>query len=398
MKMKSVLLICQYFPPDITAAAFRIGSLTDYLQKNHFRVTVLTSYPWETQKFRAADEPKNESLRVIRVKAKSKRYVAQYFKFLCYGSLKILPFILKNPVDAVIASSPPLSVFVLGYLVSRLRRVPLITDIRDLWPDTPLALGKLKDGSIFYRFFKRYEKWMYRHSHWLTCVSRPMQREIRKLVKDSRRVSVVYNGIEKAELEKVKRITPMDIPRGKIGKFRVFYYGNIGLAQGLDILLSVSRKVAENIEFYLVGAGAFKKKFMQDIQDRKINNVTILDALPREKLYSMVEEQADILFINLLDRPVFHFTIPSKLFDYLLHRIPVIGGIQGEGRQILSRTGAGVFFEARREESLLSAIDFTVKHYPDLLAAARKNNLSVAVDFVREKNFEIFLKIIQEKF
>jgi colanic acid biosynthesis glycosyl transferase WcaI len=398
MKKKSVLLICQYFPPDITAAAFRIGSLTDFLQQNHFRVSVLTSYPWKTQKFGTADGPKNENLRVMRVKAKSKRYVVQYFKFLCYGLLKLLPFILKNPVDVVIASSPPLSVFVLGYLVSRLKGVPLITDIRDLWPDTPLALGKLRDGSIFYRFFKRYEKWMYRHSHWLTCVSRPMQQEIQKLVKESRRVSVVYNGIEGTELEKAKHTPPPILPMGKKRKFRVFYYGNIGLAQGLDILLSVSRKVEESIEFYLVGAGAFKKKFMQDIQDRRISNVTILDALPREKLYSMVEEQADILFVNLLDRPVFHFTIPSKLFDYLLHRLPVICGIQGEGRQILSRTGSGVFFEAHREESLLSAINFTVKHYPDLLAAARKNNLSVAADFVKEKNFEVFLKIIEEEF
>lgn len=396
MKKKNILLICQYFPPDITAAAYRLGNLAEYLQEKNFNVTVLSTHPHKVKSNHTLGKTNftGDHIRVVRVRIMSRHYVGQYFKFVLAGLVKIFPLALKNRPDIVFVSSPPLSVFLIGFIVSRLKRSILVTDIRDLWPDTPAALGKMKADSRLFRFFKRYERWMYRRSHRLTCVSRPMQQKIQGMVETGDKVHVFYNGITQREFERARHTSLAAGVKGK--KFRVYYYGNIGLAQGLDILLQIGRQLENRLEFHLIGDGALKKKYMEEAAARKIGSLFFHDSLPRDELFAVVNREADILFINLVDQPVFHLTIPSKIFDYLLHRLPVIGGISGEGREILSRTGAAVFFNNSRNESIIEAFNHTVDNYPQLLASARENNFRVAADFIREKNSQALIKLFEK--
>jgi glycosyltransferase involved in cell wall biosynthesis len=393
---RHILIISQYFPPDITAAAFRIGSLCDYLLRNNYKVTVLTSLPHKTNPPNANQEaePPSGNLTVLRVNIKSSSYILQYLSFVIRGFFKILPLAYKQRIDTIFATSPPLSVFSLGFLLSLVKRSPLIMDIRDLWPDTPVALGKMKEKSPVHRFFKRYEAFMYRKAHWITCVSAPMKDEITKLTKTG--VSVVYNGIPEQD---TISLPPASIPRLQDGDpVHVYYYGNIGLAQGLDILLDAAPLVQRRVQFHIVGEGALKQTFSDTIVKRGLANITIQDPRAKQQLVQLVDREAHILLINLEDHQVFHRTIPSKLFDYLLHCLPVVYGIHGEGAQILKRTQAAVRFEPHSAISLANAIGTVVSGYETFLRNARANNPGIAAHFTREKNYKKLLKIIQNSF
>lgn len=393
---RHILIISQYFPPDITAAAFRIGSLSDYLLSNDFKVTVLTSTPHKTnhQTPNQAAESPAEDLTILRVNIKSSSYILQYLSFVIRGFFKILPRVLRHRIDTIFATSPPLSVFSLGFILSLIKRAPLIMDIRDLWPDTPVALGKMKDKSLVYRFFKRYEAFMYRKAHWITCVSTPMKDRIIK--HSPANVSVVYNGIPERD---TVSLPPPSAPRLQEGNpVNVYYYGNIGLAQGLDILMDAAPLVNRRIQFHLVGEGALKQTFSHTINERDLTNISIQNPMPKRELVQLVDREAHILLINLEDHPVFHRTIPSKLFDYLLHCLPVVYGIRGEGADILERTQAAVRFEPHSAESLANALDTVVSQYDTLIGNARANNPGIAAHFTREKNYKKLLKIVQNSF
>lgn len=393
---RHILVISQYFPPDITAAAFRIGSLCDFLLQHDYQVTVLTSHPHKSNSNPGnhSDKKAGNPLSILRVKINSRRYILQYLAFIIRGFFKILPLAFKNRIDLVFATSPPLSVFSLGFLISRIKRAPLIMDIRDLWPDTPVALGKMGNHSVAYRFFKRYEAFMYRRAHWITCVSEPMKLAIEPATPG--KVSVVYNGVSQAE---TRHLPPSPPPRIETNHpVKVFYYGNIGLAQGLDIVVDTAERLDSGIHFHLVGEGALKQNFINAIESRKLDNFHIHPPLSKRQLMEKVATEAQILLINLEDHPVFHRTIPSKLFDYLLHCLPVVYGIKGEGAAILKKTDAAIAFEPNSVSSLAKALEAAVSNYSELLHKARANNPKVVVDYTREKNFEKLLKIIKKNF
>ncbi len=393
---KHILIISQYFPPDITAAAFRIGSLCDFLLQNGYRITVLTSHPHKSNSDNSTPPPEEacRDLKLVRVPINSSNYILQYLTFIIRGFLKILPLAVKNRFDLVFATSPPLSVFSLGFIISRIKRAPLIMDIRDLWPDTPVALGKMRAESTGYRFFKRYETFMYRRSQWLTCVSAPMKEEISKSAPNG--VSVIYNGIPE---QAAASLPPPSIPKiDDDNPIRVFYYGNIGLAQGLDTLMDAAATVKRRIRFHIVGEGALKQSLSEKIRSQGLTNIHFEEPLPKRQLAALVNRQAHILFINLEDHPVFYRTIPSKVFDYLLHCLPVVYGIKGEGADILKKTHAAIPFESGSPDSLIEAIDSVVENYQALVQQARTNNPVIASQFTREKNYKKLLKIIQNHF
>ena len=382
--MKSVLIISQYFPPDITAASFRLGELARFLAKSgKVDVSVLTTTPHrivlqDTQHF----IPESK---VCRIKVNSKNRFVQYFEFLRKGKRFLNS---SDNYNCILVSSPPISVFQL--LKNIKKDVRIILDVRDLWPDTPVAAGKLKRG-IIYKYFKRYERSMYKKANAITAVSKPMAEYIEEMV-PNKNIYVIYNGIPREDYEVA--IRKHENEKGLNEHLNIVYAGNIGLLQGMEVVPEAIALIDDlDIHFEIIGDGVLKSQLEEALEKK----ATFRDPMPRDNLVKYLREKADVLFFNLKKDPILEKTIPSKLFDYLLLSKPIITGIKGEGREILKRTGAAVFFEQDSAISLVDAIKEMERNYDIYYSNARKNCLNIAKNFIREDMYQKILEIIESE-
>jgi len=331
-----ILVISQFFYPDITAGAYRVSETCELLRKFKHDVVVVTTNPHKGTTI-DLDSSKRDSW-VIRVPIVSYKgrglfdYLIHYVSFLVMG---IVCGYLKTRnwrPDVIWATTPPLSVGLLGSSLSRLLRAPLILDVRDVWPDSAVAAGMLRESTLPYRFAKRVETYLYKNAKCITCVSKPMKSYIRKWSGNTE-VVVIYNGASSD--------TFVDPGKKRIIKEQIIYAGNLGRVQGLDTLLRAFHLlIKENIDhgrdLVFIGNGVLKQEIEREsavlgISDR----VQFIDSIPKNTLIPYLEE-SEILFIGLDKHSSLELTIPSKVFDYMAIGRPIVAAVAGEGREILS--------------------------------------------------------------
>jgi len=381
VEKKKILMISQYFSPDITAAAYRMESIYQIL-KYKYNVTVLTTTPHKSA--REINEVDNN---IHRVNIKSKKNSLQYIEFLIKGR-KIIKKLKKEHVDFVFVSSPPIFVFYLSKYLDN--NVKMITDIRDLWPDSIVEAGKIKKTSPIYKMLSNYERKIYEKSYYITCVSRYMKKEI--FNRSGKLPVVVYNGFYEKDFFTYEKKHP-SIWDGE-RKLKICYFGNVGFAQFLEPLLEISddREMKNKVDISIIGNGNLLNTYKN-----KYSNVNYIEPLDRYELLEYVFNNYDVLFLNLKESEVFEKTIPSKLFDYLLLKKPIISGIKGEGKEILNSFGNAIHFESNSTESLKEAINEVMGNYDFYLNNIVKN-YSKLIEYSRENNNKKILDIIEGKY
>ena len=334
-----ILVISQFFYPDITAAAYRVSETCDLLRRFKHDVVVVTTNPHKGEKI-DLNSTKSDSwvIRVPIVPYKGRGlfdYLIHYVSFLVMGILYGYFRTKGWRPDVIWATTPPLSVGLLGASLSRLLRAPLILDVRDVWPDSAVAAGMLREGAHPYKFAKRLETFLYEDARCITCVSKPMKSYIREW-SGTTEVVVIYNGASFDSFVK--------LDKERIIKKQIIYAGNLGRVQGLDTLLRafhllIKENVDHGRDLVLIGDGVLRKEIEREsvvlgISDR----VQFIDSIPKNILVTRLEE-SEILFIGLDKHSSLELTIPSKVFDYMAIGRPIVAALAGEGREILGLCG-----------------------------------------------------------
>ena len=384
-----ILLFTQYFHPDITAASFRMYELYKCLKKGGFKVEVVTTFPHRSNVEHIEASHDIHRVRVHFTLPKNKfRHVYYYLEFV----LKAFFVILKNKFfdcDLIFVSSPPIFIGIEALIISKIYKKRLFLGIRDLWPDMVADVGIIQRNGLIYKTFKWLEKALYRKADKVFCVSEPMKKYISVYNSD---VTVVYNGVSEEDFLRFEN-KPL-IQKDK-DTFNVFYAGNIGMAQTLDFVFDAAKKLLDennlDFSFHIIGEGVKLKEYKEIVKMNNLKNITFHKALPREKLLEYLYNNADILLLPLKKGWCFEKTIPSKLFDYLLLKKPIVYHIYGEGKEILKELDIG-------EEFLLDADNFILalekirSNYSKYLRSTDLRNFSVLKKFLRENQF---YKIIQ---
>lgn len=401
-----VLLITQYFEPDITAAAFRLTALYRFLKKRGCDVHVLTAYPHKTSLARDVDTKEDNVTRVHLKQSEGGKggQLKQQIIFMLKTIGKVLSGRVGYRYDYVIATSPPLFVGVAGYVAHLVTRAKFLLDVRDIWPDSACAAGMLPDHGPLYRLSKSLERFLYRAADHITCVSQPMAEYIsgelaRERRGDKAKVSVVYNGVD---LEVSPGLEAEPPTRGRT-RLQVVYTGNMGHVQGLDVVLDATKlllkdapDVAERVSFIFLGEGARRKILEGQVEQRGLKgHVFFTGPMSKSDTLRFISEEADGLFIHLERHPTLAKTIPSKLFDYLMCNKPILYGIEGEGKAILDRLGAGIGFTPGSARDLMEGVKKFVEGYDRLSATSAQNGEYVASNFEREACFAPFEHLIK---
>lgn len=393
-----ILVISQFYKPDITAAAFRISDFVDFLRAEGHDVLVVTTHPFKSvvEEYDFSNEMGTVRVRISAVKKKGFiGYLKHYFSFM-FKSMWAAWKNRKWNYDIIFVSSPPLFVGYAGVWLKRILRKPLFIEIRDIWPDTAVAAGQLGDKGMSYRISRHIEKVIYKKATEIAAVSVPMSKYIKEIRGSD--VEVCYNGVPENKINEFREIEE----NKPSGQYTLGYLGNIGLCQGIEDLVEAAKVIKEkeihNIIIQVIGEGAQKESLTEKAKDLELTTIIKFDGpFSKGKVEKLVFNDIDILFLNLKSHPVFEKTIPSKVFDYLLYRRPVLYGIEGEGRQIFDDLGIGERYGSGNAEELVDNLLKISENYSDYLGKCYEKNIPVLEEkFTREVNFSKLVNRIEE--
>ncbi|WP_248759110.1 glycosyltransferase family 4 protein [Pseudarthrobacter sp. SSS035] len=287
-----------------------------------------------------AIETDDARFRIIKTRSKGKSPLRRALGWVEFSAKAIIECFDGRRVDIVYASSPHLLAPVAGWVVAKFKRARLIVEIRDLWPESFVALGAIRRGGITYRALRILEKWIYRRADWIVGVSerwRPYFEENAP----GKGYSSIPNGTD---------VTAFDaaVPyEGVIGSgheatsgLKFVFAGSHGPKDGLDLLLDVVADFPDDV-FVLIGDGTDKAKITARVESERLTNVLLLPPVTKSELPRYLKLM-DVGLHLVSDWDVFKKGMsPNKLHDYLGSGLPVVSNAEGEPHVILNESGAG---------------------------------------------------------
>lgn len=277
-----------------------------------------------------------------------------YFSFAVSATWATIFYSGKQ--DIVIATSPPLFVAFPGYIVSRLKRIPLIFELRDLWPKFAIDLGILKNKTLI-TFALWLERFIYHKADIINVLTPAFEKYLIE-EKNVPKEKIIYIP-NAADLDIFQPNEKNNWVRQEYGwkdKFVVLYIGAHGVANDLWQVVRVAEKLKEkeNILFVLMGSGMEKDKLRTYVVEHQMTNIQFLDPVAKSKVVDFVNA-ADICTATL--DPVFTTTYPNKVFDYMSCAKPIVLPIDGAIKEVVvDKAKAGIFVEPRNAEGFKCAI------------------------------------------
>ncbi len=357
-----VFIITQYFPPEIGASASRWGDYADILLKQNHQVTVLCEaphypnknyYPGYKNKW-SLIEKKSSRFTVIRSKAFSSNRKSFFKKISHYLVFMLSALVNSNKIknyDVLIISSPPLFTGVIGIYLKCFKNKKYWLDVRDLWPESALELGQINKG-ILYNIGKRIESKIYQSAQGFIFPV-PSFRSYFKNFSEEISKKPAYklmNGVSSSFLKKTKSL---EISRDD--RFTVLYSGNMGLAQDLKTIVKAANILKNyNIYFRFIGEGVCKSE-IKKLAEPLMEKIDFHKSLPRDELIIYIMK-ASVCLVPLKDKKLFNAAIPSKMFEYMACRKPIIASIRGDAKKIIDDSNSGIVIDPEDANLLSNAI------------------------------------------
>lgn len=392
-----ILILSQYFPPDVTAAAYRISETAKILKDKGHEVVVITSTPHKGGQ-ETLDRSVFSKEEVIRVPVKPlsgqgvKVYLDQYLGFAYKALWESLRLRKHFSYDVMWVSSPPLFVVLASLSLQILTMRPTVLDIRDIWPESVVGIGKVQRGSLMERVGKWLEVAAYRYSRSLTCVSKPMKEYIGKHTK--RKIDVVYNGVLH------EHITPRDLSVSEYTQVFVYCYsGNLGYAQGLESVVTAFAEALKNSDMDasrldIVGTGVLENDLRKQVDILGIADSVQFHGVKSKAEAMEIMAKSNVLLIPLVDSNAFEMTVPSKVFDCMSVGRPVIGGLRGEGADILAESGANIVVHPEDIDALSYAFVKMRMEWEERSGKAMENVLIVRDRYTRQVSVDVLEKVL----
>jgi len=361
-----ILFLTDNFPPETNAPASRTHEHAKRWVASGHRVIVVTGAPnfpsgnlHEGYRNALWQRETMDGIEVVRVWTYMTanegfvRRTLDYLSFMVTGFLASL--FLPRP-DVIVATSPQFFTSCAAWVVSLLRRRPFVFELRDLWPDSIVAVGAMRDSAAI-RAMRRLEYFLYRRASRIVSVTHSFKRVLSGNGIDPEKIVVVPNGLDVGSYQPGERPQELERRLGVEGKFVAAYVGTIGMAHGLSALLETAAmlKSRPDIAFVLVGTGAEQAALAQRCKDERLDNVIFVGAVSKAEVREYWK-LCDVALVLLRDSPLFEHVIPSKMFEAMGTERPIILGVRGESRGILEAAQAGIAISPEDSGELAEAI------------------------------------------
>lgn len=400
-----LLILTQYFPPEVGAPQNRLFELAVLLQKEGVDITVLTAMPnypsmeihkeFVGKKYTfeemGGQKVHRSSIYVSKSKSIIKR-LQNYFSFV-WSSYWVGKKKLEKEYDYIFCESPPLFLGISAYLLCKNKNAKLIFNVSDLWPESAEKLG-LVTNKFFLKLATMLEEFLYKKSVLITGQTQGIVKNISKRF-PNKKVYWLPNGVD------VSLFNPETINsewRKENGFLEhdllLLYAGIIGYAQGLDIILKAAEKTKSNtkIKYLLLGSGPEKERLIELKRKMNLENVYFLDLVSKSEMPKIVKA-VDVALVPLKKLDLFLGAIPSKIFENLAMKKTLLLGVDGEARELFINQGkAGLYFEPENEEELVDRINQLNNNRSELILFGENGRNYVQEYFNRNKIAKEFTK------
>jgi glycosyltransferase involved in cell wall biosynthesis len=358
-----VLLIHQNFASLDEPGGTRHHELARYLASRGHKVTVITSpvsyltgqtSPPTPSPGGARDGSEVHILRAYTYSAVHKSFVHRVFAFISFMTSSFFIGLGVTNVDLVWGTSPPIFQGVTAWLLARLKRVPFLFEVRDLWPTFAIAVGVLKNPLLI-RMSLWLERFLYRRADRVMVNSPGFVAHVTE--RGAKHVELVPNGADPEMFAPSDDGAAFRSANLLEDKFVVLYAGAHGMSNDLGVVLESARLLADILEIQIVflGDGKEKANLQAQAAEMGLTNVTFLPSIPKtEMAAALAGANACIAILKPIDE--YKTTYPNKVFDYMAAGRPVVLAIDGVIREVVEAAGCGVFAQPGNPSALAEAI------------------------------------------
>ena len=369
MQKPRIAYLTHQFPPEVGAGAARVAEFAQRWRSAGAAVTVITGMPnrpkgeihvaYRRRLFLEEDWNGIPVLRSWLFATPKPGFFPTVLNNLSFATTTALHAVAKgNRFDLVIASSPPFLAHPAGDLVSLFRHVPLVLEIRDLWPDYMVEMGVLRNRALA-RLLFAWERYVLRRAAQVVVVTDSFRRRVIEKGVAPERVVVVPNGVDTSRYFRRDEAAPISTLQRESHDFVVGYLGNFGAGQGLEGVLEAAARVGVDhpeVRFVLAGDGTQKSRIVAMARQLGLTNLTIHAHIPRE-LTRAFYNACDVCLVPLAPVPAFRDTIPSKIFEVMACERPVLASLDGEGARIVRESRCGVVAAPGDAQGITRAVD-----------------------------------------
>lgn len=385
-----ILFLTDNFPPEVNAPASRTFEHCREWVRAGQQVTVVTCAPnfpqgkvYEGYRNRLWQSEEMDGIRVIRVWSyitANEGFVKRILDYVSFMVAAVLAAPWIRGVDVVIGTSPHFFTVCGAYLVSRMKRIPFVFELRDIWPESIKAVGAMGDSPVI-RLLEKVEMFLYRQAACIVSVTNSFKRILVGRGVDGDKIEVVTNGVDLAGFGPREKDAELTARFGLEGKFVAGYVGTHGMAHALETILAAAARVGkmeggEAYRFILLGNGARKQALMERAAQMGLTNVVFIDSVPKAEV-ARYWSLLDVSIIHLRKTALFTTVIPSKLFECMGMGIPVLHGVAGESAEIVEKEGVGLTFEPENVAALCDKLE-TLRRDNALYRRFRENCLAAA--------------------
>jgi len=374
------MLLTQWFDPEPT---FKGMVFARSLVKQGFEVEVLTGFPnypnghiYPGYRMKWLQREWVDGVQVTRVPlypSHDQSAIKRVFNYASFAATSLLygVFKAKKP-DVIYAYHPPLTVGITASLLRFFRRVPVIYDIQDMWPDTLRATGMVNNERVL-KFLDMVCKWVYRRVDKVVVLSPGFSGLLQDRGVPGSKVEVIYNWADESSLSSPEGSMDTEFPDSD--RFKILFAGNMGNAQSLDTVLdaaTILQKKNSCVCFVMLGGGVEVVRLKQRAADLELRNLRFLPPVPMSEVGAYIQA-SDALLVHLRKDPLFEITIPSKTQAYMAAGKPIIMGVKGDAANLVQWSKCGELVEPENIQSLVNIAEKMASMSPDELTLMGEN-------------------------
>ena len=404
-----ILQIPGYFFPEKAASIYLEDNRQDAFSKAGFNTVVYTSRPQRGLSEEEYQEYKKKKVEMMYDNHVEVHRFAMYregknpvFRALRYFLISTIQFwkgIWAKNIDLIYVASTPPTQGALAALIKKIKRVPFVYNLQDIFPDSLVGTGLAKKDGFLWKIGRIVENFTYRNADKIIVISQDFKKNIMAKGVPEDKIVVVYNWVDQNAVKDIPRSENKLFDKYNLdpSKFYVTYNGNIGLTQNMDMLLEVAKALEanEDIQFVLVGNGAYLEQVKQIIKERNVGNVTLLPFQPYEDI-SHVFSLGDVSLV--ISKPgVGANSVPSKTWSIMSASRPVLANFdENELKSIIADNNCGIFTKAGDKVAFTDAI---LKLYNDrqMCKEMGKNGRQFVTDnLTKEIGTRKYVEVVKE--
>ncbi len=363
-----VLVVCPHFEPDVAPTGVVISEIVHQLVEAGHELHVVTSLPWYQHHqvepawrgslVRRETTEWGRITRVYPFPTDKTRIPARAAAFAGFTALVTLGSILqRRRPDAVLAMSPPPTLGLAGWVAARLRRVPVVYNVQDIFPDVAVEVGALANTRVI-KLASWLERFTYRRSDTVTVLSDDLRRNVEEKIGPDMHtpVRVIPNFVDTVRIRPGPHRNSYRSDHGLGDRTVVMYAGNVGFSQPLDLMLEAARELRERDDVVFVINGGGSARLGLEQRAAGLDNVVFVDFQPSERLPEVLAA-ADVHVIAL-KKGLARASVPSKLYSILAAGRPTIASLDSdtEVTRVLDESGAGIAVAPEDPTEFISAV------------------------------------------